>query len=258
MSVTVHPAAHVDPGAKLGDGVEVGPGTVVGADVEIGQGSRLDAHVLVTGWTRIGKHCHLHHGAVVGSAPQDLKYRGERTYVEIGDHTTVREYATVNRATAPETATRVGSHCLLMAYSHVAHDCSVGDRAILANSVNLAGFVTIEEYAIVGGVTPVHQFVRIGAHAIIGGGFRVVQDVCPYVKAGGYPLANAGLNAVGLERRGFPPEVVDALKRAYRILFRRGLTVQEAVAAIRAEVPPCAEVEHFARFAETSLRGLVR
>ncbi len=258
MSVSVHSAAFVDPRARLGAGVEVGPGAVIGPEVEVGEGTRVDSHALVTGRTRVGRHCHIHHCAVVGAAPQDLKYRGERTYVEVGDHTVLREFTTVHLATVPEGTTRVGSHCLVMAYAHVAHDCVVGDHCILANAVNLAGFVTVEEYAIVGGMTPVHQFVRIGAHSIIGGGSRVPQDVAPYVKAAGNPLANYGLNSVGLERRGFPAEVRATLKHAYHILFREGLPVEQAVARIRQECAGCAEAERLARFAETSVRGLTR
>jgi UDP-N-acetylglucosamine acyltransferase len=258
MSVAVHPAAHVDPRARLGAGVTVGPGAVIGPDAELGDGCEVAAHALVTGWTRVGRGCRIHHGAVVGAEPQDLKYRGEPTRVEVGDGTVLREYSTVHRATAPQGTTRVGRECLIMAYAHVAHDCVVGDHCILANAVNLAGFVTVEDYAIVGGVTPVHQFVRIGAHSIIGGGSRVPLDVAPYVKAAGNPLHNYGLNLVGLERRGFSPEVRAALKQAYRLLFREDLPLGEAVERIRRECGGSPEVEHFARFAETSVRGLTR
>jgi UDP-N-acetylglucosamine acyltransferase len=259
MTVKIHPAAYVAEGADLGVDVEIGPGTIVGADVRIGDRTRIDAHALITGWTRIGSGCHIHHGAVLGSPPQDLKYKPEvRTFLEVGDDTEIREYATANLATEPGSATRIGSHCLLMAYAHVAHDCRVGDHAIIANATQMAGFVTVEDWAIIGGLTAVHQFVRVGCHAMIGGGSRVAQDVAPYVKSAGSPPRNAGLNAVGLERRGFAKPTVEALQKAYKLLFRDGLTVADAVARIRAGLPGVPEVEHFARFAETSARGLTR
>jgi UDP-N-acetylglucosamine acyltransferase len=258
MSVTVHPAAHVDPGARLGEGVVVGPGAVIGPDVTVGDRTRIDAHALVTGWTTLGSDCHLHHGAVAGSAPQDLKYTRERSYLVIGDRTVMREYTTANLATEPEATTRIGSDCLLMAYSHVAHNCAIGDRVIVANAVQFAGYVAVEDWAIVGGATVVHQFVRIGAHCMIGGGSRVAQDVAPYVKLAGSPPRLAGVNTIGLERRGFSAETVQAIDGAYRIFFRKGLTAEQAVRRIRAEFAGRPEVEHFARFCETSARGISR
>lgn len=258
MSVGIHPSACVADGACLGVDVTIGPGAVVGADVEIGDRSRVDAHALVTGWTRIGRDCHVHHGAVLGSPPQDLKYDGAPSRLEIGDDTVIREYVTANLATESGATTRIGSHCLLMAYSHVAHNCVVGDHVVVANATQFAGYVTVEDWAIVGGLTAVHQFVRIGRHCIIGGGSRIPQDVAPYVMAAGSPPRLAGINRVGLERRGFPRETLAALDRAYRILFRDKLTVTNAVARMRLELPGHPEVEHLARFAETSARGLTR
>ncbi len=257
MSTVVHPGAFVDERAQLGVDVEIGPGAVIGPEVRIGDRTTIGSHALLTGWTRIGSGCRIHHGAVLGSPPQDLKYRGERTELQIGDHTEIREYVTANLATQPG-ATRIGSHCLLMAYAHVAHDCALADHVVIANAVQFAGFVTVEDWAIVGGGTVVHQFVRIGCHSIIGGGSRIPQDVAPYVMTAGSPPRNAGINAVGLERRGVAKETRQALDRAYRILFRRGLTVPEAVARMREELPGVPEVEHLARFAETSVRGLTR
>jgi UDP-N-acetylglucosamine acyltransferase len=258
MSVRIHPAAIVEAGAELGTDVEVGPGAVVGPHVRIGDRSRIGSCALVTGWTRIGAECVLHHGAVVGSPPQDLKYPGLESYLEVGDRTQVREYATANLATEPGATTRIGSDCLLMAYSHVAHNCQLGHHVLLANAVQLAGYVTIEDWAIVGGGTVVHQFVRIGCHSMIGGGSRIPQDVAPYIKLAGSPPRLAGINSVGLERRGFGRDSVDALSRAYRVLFREGLTVPDATARLRERFPGSAEVEHLARFAETSARGLTR
>jgi len=254
----VHPAAFVDPAAQLGTGVVVEPGAIIGPHVRIGDGTRVGSHVLVTGWTTVGAGCRLHHGAVLGSAPQDLKYRGEPSYLEVGARTEIREYATLNLATEPEATTCVGSDCLLMAYSHIAHNCHLGDRVIVANAVQFAGYVTVESWAIVGGGTVVHQFVRIGCHAMVGGGSRVTQDVAPYVKLGGSPPRLAGVNSIGLERRGVPADVRDAIERSYRLLFRGGRTTTDAIAAMREAYPGIAEVEHLARFAETTVRGLTR
>ena len=258
QGATIHPAAFVDPAARLGVGVTIGPGAVVGPYVTIGDGTRVDSHALVTGWTTIGRDCHLHHGAVVGSPPQDLKYPGEPSYLVIGDRTVLREYMTANLATEPGYTTRIGSDCLLMAYSHVAHNCHVGDHVVIANAVQMAGYVVVDDWAIIGGSTVVHQFTRIGRHAMIGGGSRIPQDVAPFVKAAGSPPRNAGINAIGLERRGFSRETREAIERAYRIFFRDGRTAANAVAEIRAQLPGMPEVEHFARFCETSVRGISR
>jgi len=258
-ATAVHPAAFVDPRAQLGAGVVIEPGAVIGPDVRIGDGTRVGSHALVTGWTTVGAGCRLHHGAVLGSPPQDLKYGGaEPSYLEVGDRTEIREYATLNLATEPGATTRVGSDCLLMAYSHIAHNCHLGNRVIVANAVQFAGYVTVEDWAIVGGGTVVHQFARIGCHAMIGGGTRISQDVAPYIKLGGSPPRLAGVNSVGLERRGVAPAVREALERAYRLLFRGGRSTADAIVAMRAAYPDIAEVEHLARFAETSTRGLTR
>src|SRR5262245_6288783 len=255
----VHPAAFVDERAELGAGVEIGPGAVIGPNIKVGDRTTVGSHTLLTGWTRIGSGCRIHHGAVLGSPPQDLKYSGtEPSFLEVGDHTEVREYVTMNLATEPGATTRVGSRCLMMAYSHVAHDCSLGDHVIIANAVQMAGYVTIEDWAIVGGGTVIHQFTRIGRHCMIGGGSRIPQDIAPFVRVAGSPPRMAGINKVGLERRGFTPETLQALDRAYKILFRQGLAVEEAVARIRSELGGDPQVEHLARFAETSVRGLTR
>jgi UDP-N-acetylglucosamine acyltransferase len=259
VAAEIHPSACVDPRARLGPGVRIGPFCWVGPDAVLEEGVTLDSAVRVDGHTTLGRGVHVHHGAAVGGPPQDLKFRpGTRSFLEIGEGTTVREFVTAHVASDEGATTRVGRDCLLMAYAHVAHNCEVGDHVILANSVALAGYVKLEEHVIVGGLVPVHQFVRIGCHAMIGGGFRVPQDVAPYVLAGGYPLRPTGLNRVGLRRRGFSAATLAALEEAYRLLFRSGLTVAEAVARIRAEVPACPEVERMARFAERSPRGLAR
>lgn len=258
MTTAVHPAAFIEDGAELGRGVTVGPGAVIGPHVRIGDGTSIGSHALVTGWTTIGRECRIHHGAVAGSPPQDLKYAGEPSHLEIGDHTELREYVTANLATEPGATTRIGKHCLLMAYAHVAHNCQIGDHAIIANAVQFAGYVTVEDWAIVGGGTVVHQFTRIGRHSIVGGGTRLSQDVAPYMMVAGAIPRCTGLNRVGLERRGFTAETRAALDHGFKLLFRNGLTVAAAVARLRGEYPSMPEVEVLARFAETSARGLTR
>ncbi len=258
MSVHLHPAAFVDPRAQLGEDVVVGPGTIVGEHVRVGDRTRIDAHALITGWTTLGSDNHVHHGAVLGSPPQDLKYPGEASHLLIGDHNVFREYMTANLATEPGEATRIGSHSLFMAYSHLAHNGCVGNHVVIANAVQLAGYVVVDDWAIVGGGTVVHQFARIGRHSMIGGGSRISQDIAPFVKSAGSPPRNAGVNAIGLERRGFGRETREALERAYRIFFRDGSTASRAVETIRRELPDIPEAEHFARFCETSVRGITR
>jgi UDP-N-acetylglucosamine acyltransferase len=258
VSVTIHPTAIVEEGARLGADVVIGPGAIIGRDVVLGDRTRVDSHALVTGWTRVGHDSHVHHGAVLGTTPQDLKYSGAESYLEVGDHVVVREFVTANLASDAGATTRIGSHCMVMACAHVAHNCVLGEHVIIANAVLFAGYTTVEDWAIVGGGSLVHQFARIGCHAMVGGGSRVSQDIAPFVKVGGSPPRLAGLNRVGLERRGFSLPTCDALGGAYRLLFRRGLTVERAVAEMRAAFPGVPEVEHLARFAETSARGLTR
>jgi UDP-N-acetylglucosamine acyltransferase len=253
---TIHPTALVAPGARIGKDVAVGPYTIIGPNVSIGDGTSIGAHNVIDGRTVIGAGCSILHSTCIGVEPQDLKYRGAESLVEIGDHNTIREFVTIHRATEENEATRIGSHNLLMAYVHIAHNCVVGNHTILANVVNLAGHVMVEDHASIGGVTPVHQFVRIGGHAFIGGGSRVAQDVPPYFLAAGNPLRVAGINQVGLERRGFPVETRAALRKAYKILYRSEKNTPQAVEAIRAELPDLPEIRHLLRFIETSERGI--
>ena len=252
----VHASAVVHEDADLAPDVAVGPGAVVGPGVEIGAGTTIGSNVLIERDTTIGQDCRIHHGAVLGSDPQDLKFEGETARLVVGDRTTIREYATLNRGTRASGQTVVGSDCLLMAYVHVAHDCQLGDRVILSNSVNMGGHVTIGDWAIVGGVTPIHQFVRIGEHAFVGGASRVAKDVAPYVRAAGNPLEMAGLNSVGLQRRGFSDEVRRKLKRAYRLFFASEFNVSQAIARARSELEMVPEVERFVEFFEQSERGV--
>jgi UDP-N-acetylglucosamine acyltransferase len=256
MAGRIHPTAIVSPGAKLAKDVAVGPYTIIGEHVTVGEGTTIGSHNVIDGWTTIGAHCRIFHSACIGVEPQDLKYRGEQSYVEIGEHNTIREFVTIHRGTDLGDVTRIGSHNLLMAYVHIAHNCIVGSHTILANVVNLAGHVVVEDHASIGGVTPVHQFARVGTHAFIGGGSRVAQDVPPYLLAAGNPLRVAGINQVGLERRGFPEETRSILRRAYKILYRSGKNVTQAIEAIKSELPDIPEVRHLVRFIETSERGI--
>ena len=252
----IHPTALVDPSAELAGGVVVGPYSIIGPNVRVGARTRIASHVLIERDTTVGEECTLHQGAVLGTDPQDLKYMGEPTTLVVGDRTVIREYATLNRGTAARGLTSVGSDCMLMAYTHVAHDCEIGNHVILSNAVNMAGHVTIGDWAIVGGMTPIHQFVRIGEHAFVGGQSRISKDIPPYVKAAGIPLQLYGLNSVGLQRRGFTEEVRRELKRAYRLFFASGNNTTQALARAREELRALPEVEAFIAFFETSARGV--
>lgn len=252
----IHPTALVDDDAELGEGVRVGPHAIVGPRVEVGDRTVVGPGVLVEKDTTVGEECVFHKGAVLGTDPQDLKYEGERTTLQVGDRTVIREYATLNRGTDWSHETVVGSDCLIMAYSHVAHDCRIGDHVILSNAVNMAGHVLIEDWVIIGGVTPIHQFVRVGAHAFIGGGSRIPQDVPPYCRAAGNPPKLYGLNTVGLERRGLSQEVRKALKTTYRMLFNGDENLTKALDRAQEEVAGVPEVRHLIEFIRASERGI--
>src|SRR5262245_61522991 len=253
----IHRTALVDPTAELGRDVSVGPYAIIGPKVTVGERTTVAGHAVLERNARIGSGVRIGYGTVIGNDPQDLKYRGEETWVEIGDGTVVREYCTINRGTTATGHTKIGARCFLMTYVHVAHDCHLGNDVIIANIVQMAGHVHIDDRAIVSGLTPIHQFVRIGTYAFVGGGSRVNQDVPPYTKAVGNPVHLYGLNSVGLQRAGFPPEIKLALKRAYRLLFNSDLTVSQGIARARNELPPLPEVESFLRFIEESQRGVL-
>ena len=255
-ATTVHATAIVDASAELGEGVTVGPWVSIGPRVRIGDGTEVGPRVLIEKDTTVGEDCRLANGAVLGTDPQDLKYKGEHSTLEVGDRTVVREFATLNRGTEASGRTVVGTDCLLMAYTHVAHDCEIGNHVVLANSVNMAGHVLIEDWVIVGGLTPIHQFVRIGAHAFVGGGSRVPQDIPPYCRAAGNPPQLYGLNSVGLERRGLSDDVRRALKQAYRILFQSNETLSAALDRAEQEVVGIPEVKHLIQFVRSSERGV--
>lgn len=257
MTLTaVHPTAVVDPGAELGHEVLVGPYAVIGPQVQVGDGCVLGPHVVLERNVRLAEGVTIAAGAVLGGAPQDTAYREEETWVEVGAGTVIREYTTINRATAATGVTRVGAGCFLMSYVHVAHDCQIGAGVLIANATQLSGHVTIEEHAILSGLVAVHQFVTIGCHAMIGGSSRIPQDIPPYVKAVGNPVKLFGLNSVGLERAGFRREVRIALKHAYRLLFNSAMPRAEAVAALAAEADHFPEVERLVRFVTAARRGV--
>lgn len=255
--VTIHPTAIVDPGAELGLDVAVGPYAIIGPQVTVGDRSVLAPHAVLERRVRLGADCRVGSGSILGGDPQDLKYKGEETWVEIGDGTVVREYATVNRGTAESWKTTVGRKSLVMSYVHLAHDCHIGDEVILANCAQLAGHVIVGNHVIISGLAAVHQFVKIGAHAFVGGMSRVSKDIPPFVKAAGSPLQLYGLNTVGLERRGFPRETVHELKKAYMLLFRSDLNVSQALERARSELQPLPEIELFLAFIEQSERGVL-
>lgn len=253
----IHPTAIVEEGARLAADVVIGPYAIIGPHVEIGEGTSVGAHAVITGHTRIGRHNRIFQFASLGEIPQDKKYAGEPTRLEIGDHNTIREFCTFNVGTAQDArVTRVGSHNWVMAYVHIAHDCVVGDHTVLANNTTLAGHVEIGDYAILGGLTAVHQFCKIGAHVITGGGTIVYKDIPPYVTAAGQPAKPHGVNSEGLKRRGFTPEQLATLKRAYKTLYRDGLTLQEALEKLDAMAAP--EVGLLTAFLRRAARGIIR
>jgi UDP-N-acetylglucosamine acyltransferase len=259
MSTEVHPSALVAGGAQLADGVTIGPFSVIGPQVEVGEGTWIGAHVVLDGRMRIGRGNRIFHFASLGAPPQDKKYKGEDTAVEIGDHNTFREYVTINRGTAQDVGvTRVGNDNWVMAYVHFAHDVQIGSHTIFANACQLAGHVTVGDWAIFGATTLVHQFVHIGAHAFTGMGTYLPQDLPPFVTAAGNMAKPYGINSEGLKRRGFTPEDIAALKRAYRTLYRSELALADARKQLQAQVAECAHVRELVEFLDRSKRGIIR
>ncbi len=256
MTVTIHPTAVIDPTAQLGLDVEVGPYAVLGPAVEVGDGCRLGAHVVLERNVRLGTGVTLGAGAVLGGAPQDVKYHGEETRVEIGPRTVIREHSTVNRGTTATGSTVVGADCFLMTYVHVAHDCRIGDGVTIANATQLSGHITVEERATLSGLIAIHQFVTIGTHAFVGGASRVNQDIPPYVKAVGNPVELFGLNTIGLQRAGFSPDTMTALKRSYRLLFNNTMSRAEALLALEPDAARVPEVRRLLDFVTTARRGV--
>ena len=244
--------------AIIGDEVEIGPYSIINGPAVIGKGTKIGSHVLIAGDTTIGVNCKIHHGAVIGTDPQDLKFGAEETSVVLGNNITIREYVTINRGTTESKMTKVGDNTLLMAYSHIAHDCRLGENVILANGVQLAGHVHIQDYATIGGLVAVHQFVSIGTHSMIGGSYRVTNDICPYALAQGYPLSVKTINYIGLKRHGFPPKTIEIIKSAFRLLFNSPYNTSDAVLKIKEELPQIKEIQTILEFIASSRRGLTK
>ena len=250
----------IHPNAKIGANVEVGPFSYISDNVEIGEGSWIGPNVTIFDYVKIGKNCKIFPGAVIGAIPQDLKFGGEVSYVEIGDNTVIRECATIHRGTAAshKAMTRIGNNCLVMAYAHVAHDCNVGNNVILVSYVGLAGETDVEDHVIVGGASVVHQFSRIGEHAMVAGGSLVAKDVPPYVLAGRNPLSYAGINIVGLRRRGFTREQIERISDIYKVIYENGLNRSAACEEVLRTFPQSEERDKILHFIQSSKRGIIR
>jgi len=256
LSGKIHPTALIDPRAEIGTGVSIGPFAIIGPQVTVGDRCRIGPRVTLQRNVRLAEDVSIGDGTILGGDPQDLKYDGQETWVEIGAGTIIREYTTINRGTAATLKTTVGARCFIMTYVHLAHDCQVGDDVVIANATQCAGHVTIHDRAVLSGLNAVHQFVTIGSYAFVGGGSRVNQDIPPYVKAVGNPMELYGLNSIGLQRAGFSGDTIAALKRAYRLFFNSDLNLSQALDRARRELPASPEVARFLAFVESSERGV--
>ncbi len=254
----IHPHTYIHPDTKLAENVKIDPFTVIHQDVEIGEGTWVGSNVTIMDGVRIGKNCRIFPGAVIGAVPQDLKFKGEQTTVEIGDNTTIREFVTIHRGTRDRWKTSVGNNCLIMAYSHIAHDCSVGNNCIMSNNSQMAGHVVMADYAWVAGFTAIHQFVKIGQSAFIAGGSLVRKDVPPYIKAVRNPLSYGGVNSVGLKRRGFSLEKINQILDMYRTIYNKGLNTSKALEFIEEEMAASDEREEILSFIRESERGIIK
>ncbi|MBL7800844.1 MAG: acyl-ACP--UDP-N-acetylglucosamine O-acyltransferase [Chitinophagales bacterium] len=252
------PFSYIHPSAKLADTVIVEPFVSISKNVEIGAGTWIGPHVTIMEGARIGKNCKIFPGAVISAVPQDLKYKGEDSTVEIGNNVIIREYVTVNRGTAHSMKTSIGNNTMLMAYVHIAHDCMIGDNCILANNVNLAGHITIEDFAILGGACNIQQFTKIGKYAFLSGGSLVNKDIPPFVRAARHPTAYAGVNSIGLRRKGFTNEQINAIHDIYRILYLKGLNTSNALKLIETEIPSSPEKDEIVPFIRESVRGIMK
>lgn len=257
---TISPLATVSPKAKLGDNIEIGPYAFIDDDVEIGDGCKILPHAVIFKYVKLGKNCEVFPGAVLGAIPQDLKFEGEVTYVEIGDNVTIRECATINRGTkaSGKGVTKVGSNTLIMSYAHIAHDCTVGNHCILVSYVGIAGETDVEDWAIIGGGSVAHQFSKIGTHAMIGGGSKINKDVPPYALCGRDPICYVGVNIVGLRRRGFSPEVIRNIKDIYDTIYFQGYNISDGCAKVEAGFPQSEERDNILNFIKNSKRGIIR
>jgi UDP-N-acetylglucosamine acyltransferase len=254
--MSIHPTAIIHPKAELGQDVDIGPYAVIGEHVRLGDGTHVGPHAVIDGWTAIGRHCDIGVGAALGGAPQDLKYRGQRSFLRIGDQSCIREYVTIHRSAEEDGATIVGSHAFLMAYTHVAHDCRLGDYVIMVNYAGLSGYVEVEDRAFISGHNAVHQFVRIGYLAMISGASRVVKDIPPFMIAEGNPTRIRGLNVVGMRRLGLTPQVRAEIRQAYRLLYRSRLNISQALERMRQEGFTGNEVQRLITFVDGAKRGI--
>ena len=252
-----YPLSQVSPKAKIGKNVKIGPFVTIADDVEIGDGTTIMSNAVILDGARIGKDCLICTGAVISNIPQDLKFKGEKTTAVIGDRTTIREYVTVNRGTASKNTTIIGDDCLIMAYCHVAHDCNPGNHIITSNACQIAGEVVIDDYATIGGGSLIHQFSHIGTQVMMQGGSRVPKDIPPYAMVGREPLRFIGINSVGLKRRGFSNEQIDAIQRTYRLIYQDGLNFTQAIELAEKEVPECIEKRTIIDFIKSSSRGII-
>jgi UDP-N-acetylglucosamine acyltransferase len=255
----IHPTAVIAGSAVIGEGAQIGPYAVIGEEASIGPGTIIGSQAVIDNYTSIGANCHIHPHAVIGGPPQDLKYKGEKTFAKLGDNNVVREFTTINRGTAGGGGkTLIGNNNFFMAYSHVAHDCRIGNHAVIANCATLAGHILVEDYVTVGGLTPIHQFSRIGKYAFIGGSSAVSQDIVPFALASGFRAKIYGINRVGLKRHGFSKETRDTIKHAFKIIFHSGLNTPHALEKIAQEIQGCEEVDHLVNFIRESKRGISR
>lgn len=256
--MSFHPLANVHPEAKIGNNVIIEPFATVHKDVVIDDGSWIGPNAIIWDGARLGKNVKIYPGASVSSVPQDLKFAGEKTETYIGDNTVIREYVTISRGTTDKMKTAIGKNCLLMAYVHVAHDCIIGNNCILVNTVQVAGHVTIDDWAIIGGASALHQFVKVGAHVMVSGGSLVRKDVPPFTKAAREPLAYAGINTVGLRRRGFSAEKIGEIQEIYRYVFLKGLNNTKALELVESSVAPSEERDYIMNFIKSSERGIMK
>jgi UDP-N-acetylglucosamine acyltransferase len=254
----IHPHTYIHPNAKLATNVKVDPFSVIHQNVEIGSGTWIGSNVTIMEGARIGKNCHIFPGAVIAAIPQDLKFLGEETTVEIGDNTTIREFVTVHRGTKDRLKTVVGSNCMILAYSHIAHDCIIGNNCILSNNSQVAGHVVLGDWVILGGMCAIHQFVKVGAHVFVAGGSLVGKDIPPYIKAGRQPLSYSGVNSVGLKRRGFTVEKINHILDIYRILYNKGMNTSQALEYLEEEFPATDERDEIVTFIRESGRGIIK
>ena len=254
----IHPHTYIHPNAKLATNVKIDPFTVIHQDVVIGDGTWIGSNVTIMEGARIGKNCRIFPGAVIAAVPQDLKFENEVTTVEIGDNTTIREFVTINRGTKDMEKTSIGKNCLIMAYSHIAHDCSVGNNCIMSNNTQMAGHVIIGDWAILAGMCAVHQFVKVGQHAYIGGGSLVGKDVPPYIKAARNPLSYAGVNSIGMKRRGFTVEKINHILEIYRVIYGKSLNISQAVEFLEEEFAATDERDEIVQFIRNSQRGIIK